>query len=86
MRVVLTPTISVNLGTPRNIMSDMKLIKIDTDIEVQAGDVVRYNGKPCYVEGFDMRFVKIVTMDERKYSFSVNPQYIGCVIQRGDAK
>ena len=79
MRVVLTPTISVNLPTHGNIMSDMKLF--NTEGEVKTGDVVRYGGKPFFVENIS-KLVTIVSMDERKYTLRVEPMQIGCVLGR----
>jgi hypothetical protein len=56
----------------------MKLF--DADGEVRAGDVVRYGGKPCYVEHIG-ELVTVVTMCERRYTFRVKPHQIGCVLQ-----
>lgn len=82
MRIVLTPTLSININQPRGkIMSDMKLF--DADGEVRVGDVVRFNKKPCYVERIG-ELVTIVSMDERKYTYNVQPHQINCVLQRGE--
>ena len=56
----------------------MKLF--DSDSEVRVGDIVRFNNKPCIVERIG-ELVTIVTMDERKYTFNVQPHQINCVIQ-----
>lgn len=89
VRVVLTPTISVTLHNnpatqPRgNFMSDIKLF--DADGEVRTGDVVHFNGKPCYVERIRQdHLITIVSMDERKMTMNVQPHQIGCVIGRGE--
>lgn len=57
----------------------MKLF--DADGEVRAGDVVRYGGKPCYVEHIG-ELVTIVTMCERRYTLRVRPEQIGCVMEK----
>lgn len=49
--------------------------------EVRVGDVVRFNKKPCYVERIG-ELVTIVSMDERKYTFNVQPHQINCVVQK----
>lgn len=53
----------------------------DADGEVRVGDVVRFNKKPCYVERIG-ELVTIVSMDERKYTFNVQPHQINCVVQK----
>lgn len=50
--------------------------------EVKIGDVVRFNSRPCYVERI-AELVTIVSMDERKYTFNVQPHQINCVLQKG---
>ena len=50
--------------------------------EVKIGDVVRFNNRPCYVERI-AELVTIVAMDERKYTFNVQPHQINCVLQKG---
>lgn len=57
-----------------------KLINADTEQEVNTGDVVRYGGKPCYVEKFDGVFVWVVTMDERRLSIKLLPRQLGCLV------
>lgn len=57
----------------------MKLF--NADAEVRAGDVVRFNNKPCYVERIG-ELVTLVTMDERKYTLNVYPHQIDCVLQK----
>ena len=50
--------------------------------EITVGDVVRFNGKPCYVEFIGHTFVTITTMDERKYTMNIKPEQINCVVQK----
>ena len=50
-------------------------------LEVGVGDVVRYGGRPCYVESIG-ESIGLVTMDERKMFLRVLPYQIGCVLQR----
>ena len=57
----------------------MKLF--DADGEVRVGDIVRFNGKPCYVERIG-ELITIVTMNERKLTLNVHPHQINCVLQR----
>ena len=56
----------------------------DADGEVRVGDVVRFNRKPCFVERIG-ELVTIVSMDERKYTFNVQPHQINCVVQKEEA-
>lgn len=59
----------------------MRLFNADGN-EVLTGGVVRFNGKPCYVEKVrGDGLVTIITMDERKYTLNVQPHQINCVIQ-----
>ena len=51
------------------------------DQEFTVGDVVRFNNKPCYIDFIGRTFVTLTTMDERKYSLTVKPSQINCVIQ-----
>ena len=51
------------------------------DMEVCVGDVVRYGGKPCYVESIG-ESISVTTMDERKMFLRVLPYQIGCVLER----
>ncbi len=60
----------------------MKLF--DADGEVHVGEIVRFNNKPCFVERIG-ELVTIVTMDERKYTFNVQPHQIKCVLQKEGA-
>ena len=84
MRVMLTPTISVELHQPKGkIMSDMKLF--DADGEVHVGDVVHFNGKACYVEKIRQDgLVTVIRMNEQKMTLNVLPHQIGCVFGKGE--
>jgi uncharacterized protein YkvS len=54
----------------------------DADGEVHVGDVVRFNGKPCFIEKIrDDGLITLTTMDERKYKLNVQPHQIDCVLQ-----
>lgn len=64
--------------------SDMRLFNAD-GLEVCVGDVVRYGGKPCYVESIG-ESISITTMDERKMFLRVLPYQIGCILERGCAR
>ena len=59
----------------------MKLF--DADGEVRVGDIVRFNGKPCYVERIG-ELVGITMLDERKTYYSVKPSQINCVVQKNE--
>lgn len=61
----------------------MKLFNAEGN-ELHVGDVVRFNGKPCYVERIG-ELVTVVTMDERKLTLNVQPKQIDCVVQKEDA-
>lgn len=52
----------------------------DADKEVKAGDVVRYGGRPCFVERWDGKFVHVVTMDERRMFLRLLPRQLGLVV------
>ena len=67
-----------------NLKSDLRLF--DADGEVHVGDIVRYGGKPCIVEYVlaNAGLVGVMTMCERKYSFRVKPEQIGCVFGKGE--
>ena len=54
-------------------------------LEVCVGDVVRYGGKPCYVESIG-ESISVTTMDERKMFLRVRPDQVGCVIQKACAR
>ena len=84
MRVMLTPTISVELHQPKGkIMSDMKLF--DADGEVHVGDVVHFNGKACFIEKIRQDgLVTVVRMNEQKMTLNVLPHQIGCVFGKGE--
>ncbi len=52
-------------------------------LEVTVGDVVRFGLRPHVVERINPDgMVTIVTMDERKYTFRVQPKNINCVVQK----
>lgn len=52
-------------------------------MEVTVGDVVRFGLRPHIVERINPDgMVTIVTMDERKYTFRVQPKNINCVVQK----
>lgn len=51
-------------------------------MQLSVGDVVRYGGKPHYIEFIGQTFVTIVTMDERKITHNVKPAQINCVVQK----
>lgn len=53
----------------------------DADGEVRVGDVIRFNGKPCFIERIG-ELVGITTMDERKVYYQVKPSQINCVLQK----
>jgi hypothetical protein len=63
-------------------MSDMKLFNADGEVHV--GDVVRYGGKPYFVDGWRDGQVSIVSMCERKYTLRVMPYQIGCLFGKGE--
>ena len=52
----------------------------DADGEVKVGDIVRYAGKPCYIDRWDGKLVHVVTMDERKVFIRLLPKQLGLVI------
>ena len=64
-----------------NVMKGQKMKLFDADGEVRVGDIVRFNGKPCYVERIG-ELIGITMMDERKTFYRVKPNQIGCVVQR----
>jgi len=52
-------------------------------LEVTVGDVVRFGLRPHVVERITPDgMVTLVTMDERKYTFRVQPKHINCVVQK----
>lgn len=52
-------------------------------MEVTVGDVVRFGLRPHVVERINPDgMITIVTMDERKYTFRVQPKNINCVVQK----
>jgi hypothetical protein len=54
-------------------------------LEVTVGDVVRFGLRPHVVERINPDgMITIVTMDERKYTFRVQPKHINCVVQKDE--
>ena len=50
------------------------------------GSVIRFNGKPCFIEFIGQTFVTITTMDERKHTHNIKPSQINCVVQNENTK
>ena len=50
--------------------------------ELTVGDVVRYGGKPHYIEFIGQTFVTIVTMDGRRMTYNIAPKQINAVIEK----
>lgn len=70
---------------PKKSNVEIRLFEFASDVEKHVGDVVHFNKKPCVIERIG-ELVTIVTMNERKLTFSVLPHQINCVIQRGGKK
>lgn len=63
----------------------MRLFDFASDVEVTVGSVVRFNGKPCFVECIG-ELVTLTTMDERKYTLNVQPHQINCVLEKTEVQ
>jgi hypothetical protein len=60
----------------------MKLYRKNDGREVVVGDVVKYRGRPHYIDSFCNELVFITSMCERRFFLSCRPEDIDCTEER----